>query len=146
MTVLAVCWSIGPVDRGKSQSTCPVDRRAQNVHAAKAGRPVDRTVDRLKSSALWKWPRSTRPVDRKRAAALCIQSRLIGRSIGGTTVIKMTVGPVDRAVDQKGKIALSCCQRADFFWGYKYPISWLVLTKIFKSKNFHLLKCFNYKF
>ena len=45
-------------------------------------------------------------------------------------VIKMTVGPVDR----KGKNALSCCQRADFVWGYKYPTFELVLNKFLKSK------------
>ena len=60
-----------------------------------------------------------RPVDRQRAAALCIQSSSTGRLTGGTTVIKMTVGPVDRAVDWKGKTALSCCQQADFLEGYK---------------------------
>ena len=76
---------------------------------------------------------------RQRAAALCIQSRSIGRSTGGTTVIFMTVGPVDRAVDRKGKTALSSCQRADFVWGYIYPILELFLHKNFKSKIFNFL-------
>ena len=75
-----------------------------------------------------------RPVDRQRAADLCIQSQSTGRSTGGITVIKMTVGPVDRAVNQKGKTALSYYQRADFIWGYKYPIPWLVLTRILRAK------------
>ena len=82
------------------------------------------------------------PIDRQRAAAFCIQSRSTGRSTGGTTVIKMTVGPVDR----KGKSTLSCCQWAEFLWGYKYPLLWVVLVNNFKSKNSDLLKCFSYKF
>ena len=39
--VLAVCRSTGLVDRGRSQSTGPVDRRAQDVHTARAGGPID---------------------------------------------------------------------------------------------------------
>ena len=31
-------------------------------------------------------------VDRQRAVALCFQTRSTGRSVGGTTVIKMTIG------------------------------------------------------
>jgi len=46
----------------------------------------------------------------------------------------MTVGPVDRAVDRKGKNALSCCQRADFTWGYKYRIPWLISPRFEKRK------------
>ena len=48
--------------------------------------------------------------------------------------------PVDQAVDRKGKFALSCCQRADLDWGYKYPISFTDLIKIFREKIFTPLK------
>ena len=44
--------STGPVDRGRSWSTGPVDRRAQDVHAAWAAGPVDQVIDRPESSAL----------------------------------------------------------------------------------------------
>ena len=56
-----------------------------------------------------------------------------------TTDIKMTVGPIDRAVDRKGDSALSSCQRADLFWGYKYPIPLLFSTRIFRVKIFIFL-------
>jgi len=54
----------------------------------------------------------------------------------------MTVGLVDWAVDPKGKFALSCCQRAEYLWGYKYPLLWAVLAKNFKSKIFNLSASF----
>ena len=116
------------VDRCRSQSTGPVNRRAQTCTAAWADGPVDRAVDRRESSALWKWPR---PTGRSTGRALCIQSRSTGRYTGGTTVIFMTVGPVDR----KGKNALSCCQRAEILWGYKYPI-WVGFSTSFSREKF----------
>ena len=54
---------------------------------------------------------------------------------------------IDRwPVDRKGKIALSCCQRADLFVGYKYPLLWAVLAKIFKSKNPYSSSAFQQEF
>ena len=117
----------------------PVDRSGRptctDVHAAQAGRPVDRPGRPLESK---KWPRSTarelwslemapidRAVDRQRAVALCILSRSTGRLTGGTTVIKMTVAPVD----QKGKTALCLLPTGRIVWGYIYPIPLAVLEK-----------------
>ena len=63
---------------------------------------------------------------------------LVGRSTGRSTVQRALLsrnGPDRPAesccslypvlVDLKGKTALSCCQQADLFSGYKYFIPWL---------------------
>ena len=97
-------------------------RSTQDVHAARAGGPVDQAVDHPESSALWKWPRST-----------------------GRELCSLYPVSVDRAVDRKGKSALSSCQRADLDWGYKYPISFADLIKILREKIFASLKCFSAK-
>ena len=61
-------------------------------------------------------------------------------------VIIMTVRLVGRAVDRKGKIALSCCKRENFIWGYKYPPIKLVFNKFFKSKSSHSFLCLTASF
>ena len=73
MSFIPACFVL-TVDQTSGRSTGPVDRCAQTCTACLASRPVDRAVDRPKSSALWIWPRS------------------IGRSTGGTTVRNLTVG------------------------------------------------------
>jgi len=50
------------------------------------------------------------------------------------------------ASDRKGKIALSCYKRVDLFMGYKYPLLWAVLAKIFKSKNSYSSSIFQQEF
>ena len=93
------------------------------------------------------------PVDRPRAAALCIQllsrstgqravvlwfqARSTGRSTGGTTVTKMTVGrSTGRSIGRF--LTFPGCQRAEFVWGYKYPTFELVSYNNLKSKFSHL--------
>ena len=102
----AVCPLTGPVDRGRSRSTGPVDWRAQNVHAV-------RTVGRLTvQRALLFENGPGRPAE---SSALCIQS--------------WSIGPVDRAIDRKGKSALSSCQRADSFGAINTPhLSWFLTS------------------
>ena len=49
-------------------------------------------------------------------------------------VRNLTVEPVDRAVDRKGKYALSSCQRANYFGAINTPPFELVFNKFSKSK------------
>jgi len=44
------------------------------------------------------------------------------------------------------EFSVELAQRLVFRMGYKYPSLWAVFIKNFKSKNFHLLKCFSLKF
>ena len=84
---LDVYRSTGSVDRSRCRSTGPVDRRAQDMHTALPGGPVDRPGRPPESSALWKWPQST-----GRELLLSVsRPRSIGRSTAGPTVRNLTV-------------------------------------------------------
>ena len=69
-----------------------------------------------------------------------------GRSTGGTTVINMTVAPVDRVVDRKVNFDLSRLPTGRFLRGYKYSSLELVSSWFLRAKFSHLLKCFSNKF
>ena len=103
-----------PVDRNGQPLQKSVDRSGRrtctNVHASLgwwAGRPGGRPSRELCSLEM---APIARPVDRQRAAALCIQSR----STGGSTVIKMTVGRSTGRSMEGQFCPLSDCQQADF--------------------------------
>ena len=95
------------------RSTGPVDRRAQNVYAAKLGRPVNRDSLQPESSALWKasgrpggrpgrehcslFPDSVdRAVDRPESRCSLDLARSTGRSTDGLNGHFFDSWPVDR--------------------------------------------------
>ena len=141
MVGLAVCRSTGPVDRGRSRSTDV--HRTCTQQGWWAGRPGGRPSRELCSLEMAPVDRAGRPAE---SSALCIQSRSIGpvdRRLNGQ---KDDRWPVDRPVDRKGNSALSSCQRADSFGGYKYPPFELVFNKLLETNFSHLYKYFNTSF
>ena len=101
-------------------------------------RPVDRAVDRLKS------PHSRVGAGQPGGRPLAL-ARSTGRSTGGTTIIKMTVGRSTGRSTRRSVLPFPGCQRADF-WRVITPPPWLISSRLFRAKIFHLLKCFSNKF
>ena len=101
-----VCTGCLPVDRC-GRPTCT------SVHASLswwAGRPGQSTVQRVLLSGNG----PGRPAE----SCYSLYPVSVDRWHNGH---KMTVGPVDRAVNRKGKSALSSCQRADSFGAINTP-------------------------
>ena len=91
--------------------------------------PVDRPVDRQEFCSLYP-ALVDRAVDRPESHC-SLAPGPVDRWHNGH---KNDRWSVDRPVDQKGKNALSYCQRADLFWGYIYPILWLFSPRILRPK------------
>ena len=85
-----------------------------------------------------------RPVDRQRAAALCIQSRSIRRSTGGTTVRNLTVGRSTGRSTGRTKLPFPAVGQNSYgaintpFLGY--------FKQVFREQFFPPLQVFNNKF
>ena len=149
MAGLADCPSTGPVDRSSSRSIGPVDRRAQDVHAARLVGRSTGPVDRQRASAIWKRPRSTgrelcslypAPVSRESLLSGSSPSRPGSRPVG-STVKNLTVG---RSTGRAFLPFPAANRQISYGAIYTPYLSWF-LTRILKSK-FSSSQVFNTSF
>ena len=123
---LAVCLSAGPVDRGRGRSTGLVDRRAQNAHAAQAGRPVDRVGRPSKSFCSLEMA----SVDRQRA----LLSFSSFRSTGVSTIIIMTVGRSTAQSTERAILPFPAANGQIYFGAY-IPHFLSCFIQVFQEQN-----------